>query len=134
RIGIAGRGNDSAFNVTVPPETRPGAHMVDLLAALAPAFGVDASVVERKPVLDLTDDEGGRAEMVWDRPRSLRRVLVNVSAGSSERVWPEQNYVAVMRHVAEREPGAVIRVISAPSEAALAQRIAHDGGGAFVRT
>src|ERR1043166_4403081 len=81
RVGIAGRGNDAAFNVTVPPETRPGAHMVDLLAALAPAFGVDAGVVERRPVLELTDDEGGRAEVIWDRPRSVRRVLVNVSAG-----------------------------------------------------
>src|SRR5437764_12959697 len=48
RVGIAGRGNDDAFSVTVPPETRPGAHMVDLLAALAPAFGVDASAVDKR--------------------------------------------------------------------------------------
>src|ERR1043165_3195903 len=51
RVGIAGRGNDAAFNVTVPAETKPNAHMVDLLAALAPAFGVSATSVERRPVL-----------------------------------------------------------------------------------
>src|SRR4051812_6304822 len=33
RVGIAGRGNDPAFTVTVPPETRADAHMVDHLGA-----------------------------------------------------------------------------------------------------
>ena len=38
RIGIAGRGNDAAFDVTVPSLTgRSDAHMVDRLAALAAA-------------------------------------------------------------------------------------------------
>lgn len=134
RIGIAGRGNDSAFNITVPADTRPNAHMTDLLAALAPAFGVAAESVEKRPVLDLTDDEGSRAEVVWDHPRALCRVLVNISAGSSERVWPESSYVAVMRHIAEREAGAMIRVIASPSEADRAERIARDGGGTFVKT
>src|SRR6186997_197698 len=34
RVGIAGRGNDAAFNITVPPERRSKPHMVDLIAAL----------------------------------------------------------------------------------------------------
>ena len=134
RVGIAGRGNDAAFNLTVPAETRAKAHMVDFLAALAPAFGVDAGAVEKRPVLALTDAEGERAEAVWDHPRALRRIVVNISAGTSERVWPEKNYVAVMRHIAEREPGAMLRVIASPSDAERAERIARDGGGAFVRT
>jgi ADP-heptose:LPS heptosyltransferase len=134
RVGIAGRGNDSAFNVTVPPAPGTNAHMVDLLAALAPAFGVAAGIVERRPVLELTDDEGGRAELIWDRPRSIRRVLINISAGSTERLWPEEHYAAVMRRVAERAPGAVMRVIAAPSEADRGERIARAGGGTFVRT
>jgi ADP-heptose:LPS heptosyltransferase len=49
--GIAGRGNDAAFNVTVPPETRSDAHMVDHLAALTRAFGVDAARADVRPVL-----------------------------------------------------------------------------------
>jgi ADP-heptose:LPS heptosyltransferase len=134
RVGIAGRGNDAAFNVTVPPETRTDAHMVDLLAALAPAFGVDASTVQRRPVLELTDEEGARAEQAWDRPRTMPRALINISAGSSERDWPDTNYIAVMKRIAERAPGAVMRVIAAPVDAERGARIAQQGGGSFVRT
>src|SRR5579884_4286366 len=61
RVGIAGRGNDDAFTVTVPAEEKAGAHMVDLLAALARAFDVDASAVEKQPVIALTEDERERA-------------------------------------------------------------------------
>jgi ADP-heptose:LPS heptosyltransferase len=108
--------------------------MVDLLAALAQGFGVDASTVERRPVLELTGDEGARAELAWDRPRGLPRALINVSAGSSERDWPDANYVAVMKRIGERAPGIALRVIAAPADAARGERIARDGGGSFVRT
>src|SRR5206468_12644435 len=46
RVGIAGRGNDAAFTITVPPETRTDAHMVDHLAALVAAFGLDPSAAD----------------------------------------------------------------------------------------
>jgi len=61
RIGIAGRGNDAAFNITVPADTRANAHMVDLLSALAAAFEVSSDAVERRPTLELTDAERERA-------------------------------------------------------------------------
>jgi len=131
RVGIAGRGNDAAFNVTVPPETRAGAHMIDLLAALAGAFGVALDESERHPVLAVTDEEQKRAAAVWG---SGFRALVNISAGTSERNWSDSRYVAVMKYLAERNPDVVLRVISSPSEAGRAQRIAHDGGGEYART
>src|SRR5689334_14928390 len=65
RIGIAGRGNDAAFNVTVPPDSRTGAHMIDLLAALAGAFDVSLDENERHPVLSVTNEERARAEAAW---------------------------------------------------------------------
>ncbi|HEX4684717.1 MAG TPA: glycosyltransferase family 9 protein [Gemmatimonadaceae bacterium] len=133
RVGIAGRGNDDAFSVTVPPETRAGAHMVDLLAALAPAFAVNASAVEKQPVISLTAEERQRAERSWgDGHRS--RILINISAGTSARAWPPENYVAVMEHLRAREPRAVFRVISAPAEAEKGELVAEGGGGVFVRT
>ena len=134
RVGIAGRGNDAAFNVLVPPGGENHPHMVDLLAALAPAFGVDAGVVERRPTLELTDDEHARAAAAWNDGGSATRVLVNVSAGSSERTWPESSYAAVMRRVRERVPDAVMRVIAAPSEIERGERVAAAGGGTVVRT
>ncbi|HVX41454.1 MAG TPA: glycosyltransferase family 9 protein [Gemmatimonadaceae bacterium] len=134
RVGISGRGNDAAFTVTVPPESRPNAHMVDLLAALARAFDVDPATVERQPVLTLTDAERARAEAVWGTRGAGRRVLVNVSAGTSARLWPDERYARVMTHVRARDAGATFRVISAPAETARGERVAREGGGTFVST
>ena len=138
RVGIAGRGNDAAFNVTVPAETKPHAHMADLLAALARAFDVELTTSERRPSLTLTPDETARAERVWSargRPDG-HRILVNVSAGTSDRLWPDDNYVAIMRHLRERAGGgdAVFRVIGAPTERGRAEYVAEHGGGEFVPT
>ncbi len=133
RVGIAGRGNDAAFTVTVPAESRRAAHMVDLLAALAPAFGIELDEEQRHPVLALLPDERERADHRWS-PRKSLRALINVSAGSSERLWPDDRYVAVMRHIAQRHPSASMCVIGAPAESARAATIARDGGGVYVET
>ena len=132
RVGIAGRGNDAAFNITVPAETKPHAHMVDLLAALAHAFDVDLATSERRPSLTLTAGETSRAEAIWGSDGA--RMLINVSAGTSERVWPDDNYVAVMRRLRERANDAVFRVIGAPNERARAEYVANNGGGEYVDT
>jgi ADP-heptose:LPS heptosyltransferase len=132
RVGIAGRGNDSAFNVTVPNEAPAGTHMVDRLALLARAFDVDLDGRARQPSLTLTPSERDRALGVWGV--TPPRVLVNVSAGGSERLWPDERYVAVMRHVHALAPSARIVVIASPAEAARGASIAIDGGGEYVAT
>src|SRR6201999_3560390 len=73
RVGIAGRGNDAAFNVTVPADDRANAHMVDLLSALATAFEVEGSSVERRPTLEVSNDERGRALQAWGASDTARR-------------------------------------------------------------
>lgn len=133
RIGIAGRGNDAAFNITVPGETNPHAHMVDLLAALSPAFDATLGESERRPVLALEPEEIARAERSWGA-RSGPRVLINVSAGTPARLWADDNYVAVMRHLRERAPDSVFRVIGAPAESNRAAYVAEHGGGEPVTT
>lgn len=135
RVGIAGRGNDAAFNVTVPAETKPHAHMVDLLAALARAFDVDLAPGERRPSLGLTPAEIKRAEQAWgSADNGGARILINVSAGTSARLWDDDNYVAIMRHLRGRVGDATFRVIGAPAERSRAEYVAGQGGGEFVAT
>jgi ADP-heptose:LPS heptosyltransferase len=135
RIGIAGRGNDDAFSLTVPPDPRPDGHMVDRLSALARAFDVDPEEMERRPSLDIGETELAKANALWGpRDAGGARVLVNISAGSAERTWPDDRYVAVMRHISERHPDATLRVISAPSEADRASRIADAARALVVPT
>lgn len=135
RIGIANRGNDAAFNITVRDTAAVDAHMVDRIACLATAFGDELSAEDRQPVLELTPEELARANDAWGQTAADQpRILINVSAGTSDRRWPDDRYVAVMRHLLERAPDAIIRVISSPAEAPLAEGIARGGGGAAVRT
>ena len=80
--------------------------MVDRLAALARAFDVDLETMERRPSLDVPETEIARAVSMWGaRAHDGARVLVNISAGTSERTWPDERYVAVMRHIRERASG-----------------------------
>jgi ADP-heptose:LPS heptosyltransferase len=138
RIGIAGRGNDAAFTITVPPETRANAHMVDHLAALVAAFGVEPRRTDVRPTLSLTDVERARAARSWSaqaqEAKDGRRVLINVSAGTTARVWDDANYAAVMRHLRTRDASVRFRVIGAPAEMERAARVAHQGGGVLIRT
>ncbi len=134
RIGIAGRGNDAAFNVTVPGRTERDVHMVDRLAALARAFDVELSRSAREPSLSITTAERERAEREWQGPSGAPRVLVNVSAGSAERQWPDHCYGAVIRHILERRSHAIVRVIASPDDGGRGAAIARAGGGRFVAT
>ena len=135
RVGIAGRGNDDAITVGVaPPGPGDGNHMVDHLARLALPFGADPVSMDKHPALVVTSEERTRAETTWNRANGGRRVLVNVSAGTAARLWPNDRYVAVMRHIHQRLPGATILVIGAPTEQERASRIAAEGEGTLVAT
>lgn len=133
RVGIAGRGNDAAFNVTVPAETRAGAHMVDLIAALARAFETTLDDNERHPVLSVSDDERRHADATWGSDSQFR-ALINISAGTAERDWSDSRYAAVMKHIRLRRPDAVLRIISSPQDAERGDRIGREGGGEYART
>jgi ADP-heptose:LPS heptosyltransferase len=133
RVGIAGRDNDAAFNITVPNDAPPATHIVDRLALLARAFDVQLDGRTRHPVLTVSADERDWASATWGSSGSPR-VLVNISAGGSDRVWPDARYVAVMHHIRAKSPSTTIKVIASPAEATRGESIAHDGQGEFVRT
>jgi ADP-heptose:LPS heptosyltransferase len=108
--------------------------MVDLLSALVAAFDVNPATVDRRPVIDLTEQERSAAETHWGPSRDVRRVLVNISAGTGERTWPTASYIAVIEHVHAREPNAIVRIIAAPSDAERARTIAGATGASHVAT
>jgi ADP-heptose:LPS heptosyltransferase len=134
RIGIAGRGNDAAFNILVPAVAADDAHMIDRIADLAQAFGITLDSAARQPILQLTADELSDADSIWAASSETRRALINISAGTSERRWPDDNYVAVMRHLSAREPATKFIIIASPSERARGEYVARQGDGVFAST
>lgn len=135
RVGVAGRGNDAALTLPVQ-SNRDAVHVVDQLAALATAFGVHRHRVSFHPRLYLDEREQERASETWagGSAESGRRLLVNVSAGRAFRRWPDERYVAVIRHALARESRVRVVVIGAPDDSERAETIAQDSGARFVST
>ena len=59
RIGVAGRGNDFAYTLPVPPRER-APHIVDQLGALVAAFGLQPAEADLRPRVRLTAAERER--------------------------------------------------------------------------
>jgi ADP-heptose:LPS heptosyltransferase len=124
RIGLAGRGVDSALTLPVP---RPASarHYVEHLGALATPFGV--SEANWRPEIFLTPAERAEGESRW---RAGRRVLINISAGKPTCRWPTERFAAILgalRAHADLDVG----LIAAPGDAAMAEQLTD---ARFLRT
>jgi ADP-heptose:LPS heptosyltransferase len=136
RIGIGGRRNDAALTIPVPPT--PGAtHHIDHLAALGAPFGLAQHTTDWRPEIVLTADERARADRRWRElgaTDGTRRLLVNISAGKGFRRWPDERYVAAIRHVRAHDPAIAIVIIGSPEDRERRERIAHECGVAVAAT
>jgi ADP-heptose:LPS heptosyltransferase len=126
RIGVAGRGNDFAYTLPVPPR-EDAEHIVDNLAAVLSAFGMPAST-DVTPRIHLSQSELAAGERMWNtssgRSRGSARVLVNVSAGHAVRFWGDDRYAHVITSTRREFPGTEIMLIGAPSERERVDRLA----------
>jgi ADP-heptose:LPS heptosyltransferase len=137
RVGVSGLGNEAYFTVLVPPP-RPGAdHIVEHLAALAAAFGVDPQAADFRPRIYLSPGEHAQAEAVWRAHggrEPSRRLLVNVSAAIARRRWPDDRFVSAIRHLVSKDPRLAVIVIGAPNELEHVAQIARAARVPAVRT
>jgi ADP-heptose:LPS heptosyltransferase len=137
RIGVAGRGNDDAFTIAVPP--RPDArHIIDHLSALAAAFGIDVATADFTPALTLSAIERARAMATWDAVArtdgDARRLLVNISAGVTARHWPRDRFVEVLQLVRREHPHVQTLIIGGPEDQERVLAIGNAAGMATART
>jgi ADP-heptose:LPS heptosyltransferase len=141
RIGVAQRGIDCAFTLLVDAADN-AVHHNDRSAALLAAFGVDRRGIFQgdsvplkswctlRPQLFLSATERSEGEDFWQRDRTaaarLRglRLVVNVSAGSAERYWPESRFVATVKHIRQRFARVEPLVIGSPNDVERMQRVA----------
>ncbi len=130
RIGISGRGVDEVL--TLPVSQRAGArHIVDQLATLGTALGIDPEATDFTPQITLTAAERAAAEQAWSSAGAAagtRRLLVNVSAGRADREWPHEHFVAVLHKLRTDHPEMRALVIGSPAEAERSQAIASQAG------
>ena len=137
RVGVAGRGNEAALTIAVPP--RAGArHIVDHLSSLAGAFGVDVAATDFTPVLTVRNEERAWALRTWQARGGGHapgaRLLVNVSAGKTARQWPDRAFAQVLARVAHTMPNVQTILVGNPSEPERVAAIAGVAGVPMVHT
>ena len=140
RIGIGGRGNDSAFTVLVN-RIHEAVHYIDQSAAMLAAFGVDTTAWGIwRPELFLTAAELREGEARWHSADALvqqrqavrHRLVVNVSASSPGRYWPDDRFTATLCRIRSRFPDLSILIIGSPQDAARMARIGRGAGVAVT--
>jgi ADP-heptose:LPS heptosyltransferase len=159
RIAIAGRGND--FALTLPVAQVTGAvHHVDQTAAVLAAFGADLERISREAAattppaplqgvsacrpatgwgiwrseIYLSPSERHSGEARWRGKPGALRLLVNISASSAERVWPEDCFIAALQQVQARFPRVLPLIVGAPQDAQRMERIALATGAYAAHT
>jgi ADP-heptose:LPS heptosyltransferase len=138
RVGVAGRGNDAALTIATAPRA-DARHIIDHLAGLTAAFGVNTPALDVSPSLTITADERSRANAAWQahasgRGRTCRRLLLNISAGKTARHWPNERFVEVARRALSQYPDVSVLVIGGPSDIERAAVIANAAGAAVAKT
>jgi ADP-heptose:LPS heptosyltransferase len=150
-VGTRGRGLDHILS----PATRAlplDTHIVDHVSCLVDAFRTDASSLDLRPRLVLTEAEDAHAERLWQSRSTHRpaddgvvvrdgygverrtRVLVNISAGKRSRRWPLERYAQVVDAARALDPGLQLLLMAAPHEQDRVRELAQRTGGTVVET
>lgn len=144
RVGVGGRRN--AFVYTLPvAAARADAHHIVREAATLTAFGIDPARTDLSPAIFIDDAVRAAAEAVWQSSAGPTgagqgsagpnaRLLVNVSTHHTSRRWPEDRFIAVVRHASTRPGIGPILLVGLPREQHRIERIAQASGARFVPT
>jgi ADP-heptose:LPS heptosyltransferase len=95
-----------------------------------------------RPELFLTPAELREGEERWHSADGLapyrrgarRRLVVNVSASSRERYWPEEHFITTLIRIRMRFPNVLVLVIGSPDDAARMAQIARGAGAQAAYT
>ncbi|HJV65212.1 MAG TPA: glycosyltransferase family 9 protein [Geomonas sp.] len=131
RVGVVKPGKPNVYTMFAPL-AGADAHHVEHLAQLAVPFGVPPQDAQQLEIV-LTEAERAEALAQWNAG-SRQRVLMNISVGKAFRQWPDENFIAVARHLRLRLPDAQILLLHGPAERERAETIAEAGKVTRART
>jgi ADP-heptose:LPS heptosyltransferase len=131
RVGVLKPGKPNVYTMSAEL-AEANAHHVEHLAQLAVPFGT-APQDALELSIPLSDTEREVALEQWNCGER-RRVVVNISAGKAFRQWPDQNFIAMAKHLKARLPDARILVLHGPAERQRADAIAEAAGVARAHT
>jgi ADP-heptose:LPS heptosyltransferase len=131
-VGEAGRTNDHVFTIPVPPSS-PDTRHDERMLKLASPFLSEHDTPPLRALLVSTDDERRAAVRRWgSAPRAFPNVLVNLSASSNERRWPDYKFAVALDYLRDLLPDARIVLVSLPADAPSARALADQVDGLAI--
>ena len=131
RAGIDGRRHDFLYTHRVRPPADDANH-VEYLAELAALFTGERGMALEPTPFPISDEESRGAAAWWSTLGRGRRLLVNISAGTADRRWPIDRFLAVLTRVRSDHPGTRVVISSAPGDRSSAQALASAVGATLL--
>lgn len=133
RLGLA-HAAPAAYTHTVPALDFPGMHIVERVAQLLTAFGIDPAAEPLELEYPVSAAEAAEAEAALGGRRGRPRVGVNLAGSSPAKYWGRANVAAFVRGLRAAHPAAEVLLFGPADYAAEAEAIAAEvGEPALVR-
>jgi heptosyltransferase-2 len=126
RVGLTSTSNNFVFNVPVDPV--PSRHHAEQSAVLASPFGLDVATTDWHSELVITPAERAAADHLWSSFGPGLRVFVNISVTDARNDWPDDRFIALIRHLTARRGETQVLVSGVASQADRIARVASAAG------
>jgi ADP-heptose:LPS heptosyltransferase len=126
RIGLTSASNSFLYNLPVEPQR--SRHHAEQSAVLAGPFGIALDGTDWRSQLNISSAERAAAERFWMSLGAGPRVFVNISVTDSRNDWPDDRFIAAIRHLRAQRPDAKVLVTGVPAQGDRISRIAVASG------
>lgn len=127
RVGIA-HAAPAPYTHPVPALDFPGMHIVERVAQVLVAFGIDPMAEPLELEYPVSPAEAAEAEAVLGGRRGRPRVGVNLAGSSPAKYWGRANVAAFVRGLRAAHPAAEVLLFGPADYAAEAEAIAAEVG------
>ncbi len=125
-VGLS-KDNQYAYDIVVPLLSRRDCHIIDRLAALLTAFGLDRQKMDLKVHYHVLEESKGFAsKFLTEKSVEVRQTIgVNISPGEGTRFWGTEHYQALIRWLRSERPENPVLILYQPSDKGVAESIAR---------
>lgn len=99
-------------------------HRTTAFARILQPFGVDPNSISRRMHVGVDPNAESWAEGVVAKQEASPRIAINLSAGNPTRIWPAENWRALIDTLAKRLPNAWFYLLGSPGDQPLAHELA----------
>jgi len=104
--------NRNSYTHVVPLKDKQSVYVVERIANLLTAFGIDPSEIDLSLEYEITDEDKNKADIRMGAKTKPIRLGINLSGSSNARYWGKENYIHFIRELIKRYDNIEIVIFS----------------------